>query len=258
MTLAIRPWILGAPAVALLTHRDSWSYCKRAIEAAVGSDTYTTWLMSLNFVEVKKWVIKLSVPSPFLKKWVDAHYLGPLLAACQGEWPAVTHVEIVVRTCVLRNTCTQPVLALPAPPKGQPPWVRYSPYTPQMLFPGHPGGLDGRREGKLKVEDIQRVVALHYGTSREDLLSGKRTAPVVKTRQVAMYLCKLLTGRSLPEIGRRFGGRDHTTVLHAFNKIAWNIGDRGEKPPKSLTNPRLAIDHKLREEVEMFKRQLAA
>ncbi len=55
--------------------------------------------------------------------------------------------------------------------------------------------------------------------SRADILSSRRTATVVRPRQIAMYLAKSLTLRSLPEIGRRFGGRDHTTVLHAVRKI---------------------------------------
>jgi chromosomal replication initiator protein len=61
--------------------------------------------------------------------------------------------------------------------------------------------------------------------SRSDLLSARRTANVVRPRQIAMYLAKTLTLRSLPEIGRRFGGRDHTTVLHAVRKIESLIGN---------------------------------
>lgn len=72
---------------------------------------------------------------------------------------------------------------------------------------------------KVKIEDIQRLVANHYNVSRADILSSRRTATVVRPRQIAMYLSKQLTLRSLPEIGRRFGGRDHTTVLHAVRKI---------------------------------------
>lgn len=70
-----------------------------------------------------------------------------------------------------------------------------------------------------RMEEIQRVVAHRYNLRRIDLLSSRRTANVVRPRQVAMYLAKTLTLRSLPEIGRRFGGRDHTTVLHAVRKI---------------------------------------
>jgi len=72
---------------------------------------------------------------------------------------------------------------------------------------------------RVKIEDIQRVVARQYNVSRSDLLSSRRTANVVRPRQVAMYLAKQLTTRSLPEIGRKFGGRDHTTVMHAVRKI---------------------------------------
>lgn len=72
---------------------------------------------------------------------------------------------------------------------------------------------------QIKIEDIQRVVARQYNVSRVALLSSRRTAEIVRPRQVAMYLAKTLTLRSLPEIGRRFGSRDHTTVLHSVRKI---------------------------------------
>lgn len=70
-----------------------------------------------------------------------------------------------------------------------------------------------------RVEEIQRKTAEHYGVKRFDILSQRRTANIVRPRQVAMYLTKQLTLRSLPDIGRRFGGRDHTTVLHAVKKM---------------------------------------
>ncbi|PYF00064.1 chromosomal replication initiator protein DnaA [Rhodopseudomonas faecalis] len=93
---------------------------------------------------------------------------------------------------------------------------------------------------RIKIEDIQRVVARQYNVSRADLLSSRRTANVVRPRQVAMYLAKTLTLRSLPEIGRRFGGRDHTTVLHAVRKIEGLVSK----------------DTTLSDEVELLKRQL--
>jgi hypothetical protein len=70
----------------------------------------------------------------------------------------------------------------------------------------------------VDIRKIQNVVADHYGVSRLDMISARRAADIVLPRQVAMYLAKTLTLRSLPEIGRRFGGRDHTTVLHAVRK----------------------------------------
>ncbi len=101
--------------------------------------------------------------------------------------------------------------------------------------------LVGAREPRrVRIEDIQRIVARHYNVSKADLLSSRRTRTIVRPRQIAMYLAKMLTPRSLPEIGRRFGGRDHTTVLHAVRKIEELIsGDRA-----------------LAEEIELLKRMI--
>jgi chromosomal replication initiator protein len=72
---------------------------------------------------------------------------------------------------------------------------------------------------KVTIDDIQRRVAEHYRIKPSDMVSARRAREVARPRQVAMYLAKRLTPRSLPEIGRRFGGRDHTTVMHAVKRI---------------------------------------
>ena len=72
---------------------------------------------------------------------------------------------------------------------------------------------------KISIEEIQRKVAEHYNIRLSDLIGPKRVRNFARPRQVAMYLCKQLTARSLPEIGRRFGGRDHTTVMHGVKRI---------------------------------------
>lgn len=72
---------------------------------------------------------------------------------------------------------------------------------------------------KVLIEDIQRLVSNHFNISKADLVSQRRTRAIVRPRQIAMYLCKIMTPRSFPEIGKRFGGRDHTTVIHAVNKV---------------------------------------
>ncbi|EFO32724.1 chromosomal replication initiator protein DnaA [Roseibium sp. TrichSKD4] len=95
---------------------------------------------------------------------------------------------------------------------------------------------------KVKIEDIQRVVSKHYNVTKADLLSARRTRTIVRPRQIAMYLAKVMTPRSLPEIGRRFGNRDHTTVLHAVRKI--------EELAKG--------DYALAQEIELLKRMLDA
>jgi chromosomal replication initiator protein len=99
-------------------------------------------------------------------------------------------------------------------------------------------GIEPRR---IKVEDILRIVSRHFAVSKADILSDRRHRSVVRPRQIGMYLAKQLTSRSLPEIGRRFGNRDHTTVLHAIRKIDKELGD----------NPRL------KDEIEDLKRQLS-
>lgn len=91
---------------------------------------------------------------------------------------------------------------------------------------------------RVRIEDIQKIVARQFNVSKNDLLSNRRTRVIVRPRQIAMYLAKVMTPRSLPEIGRRFGGRDHTTVLHAVRKI------------ESMTSE----DQKLEHEIELLKR----
>ncbi len=102
--------------------------------------------------------------------------------------------------------------------------------------------IQGDEPKRIMIEDIQRVVTRHYRISKNTLLSEDRTQKIVLPRQVAMYLSKLLTLRSLPEIGRRFGDRDHTTVMHAIRKIETLI----------------ARNREFAEEIEHLKRQLYA
>lgn len=72
---------------------------------------------------------------------------------------------------------------------------------------------------RITIDEIQRRVSEHYNLKVSDMHSARRSRNVARPRQIAMYLAKQLTARSLPEIGRKFGGRDHTTVMHAVRKI---------------------------------------
>ncbi|MCD7058526.1 chromosomal replication initiator protein DnaA [Pelagibacterium xiamenense] len=100
--------------------------------------------------------------------------------------------------------------------------------------------IRSRETPRVRIEDILRIVARHYNVRRTDLLSSRRSRDVVRPRQIAMYLAKALTSRSLPEIGRRFGGRDHTTVLHSVRKVEQLMRDDGD----------------LTQEIELLKRML--
>jgi chromosomal replication initiator protein len=95
---------------------------------------------------------------------------------------------------------------------------------------------------KVTVDEIIRKVADHYNLRITDLLSPRRARAVARPRQIAMFLAKQLTAKSLPEIGRRFGGRDHTTVLHALRKV------------EELR----ATDSGLNEDIELLRRMLEA
>jgi chromosomal replication initiator protein len=72
----------------------------------------------------------------------------------------------------------------------------------------------------VTIENIQKMVADYYKIRVSDLLSTRRSRSITRPRQIAMALAKELTNHSLPEIGNAFGGRDHTTVLHACRKVA--------------------------------------
>jgi len=93
---------------------------------------------------------------------------------------------------------------------------------------------------KLTIEEIQRKVAEHYNVRLSDMIGPKRVRTIARPRQIAMYLSKTLTSRSLPDIGRRFGGRDHTTIMHGVKKI----------------EELMATDSQLSDDLQMLKRAL--
>jgi chromosomal replication initiator protein len=95
-------------------------------------------------------------------------------------------------------------------------------------------------EKRITIDDIQKATAEHYAMKQADLLSERRNRAIARPRQAAMWLAKQLTTRSLPDIGRRFGGRDHTTVLHSVRKVEQMIKD----------------DVELAQEIELLKRML--
>lgn len=94
-----------------------------------------------------------------------------------------------------------------------------------------PGGVR-----TLDMNTIKRVVCQYFGITELEITGPRREQRVVKPRQIAMYLCKEMTGSSYPEIGDVFGGRDHTTVLHAYRQVAQRLNDPFTKT--SLTNLR--------------------
>lgn len=95
-------------------------------------------------------------------------------------------------------------------------------------------------EKKATIDDIQRKVAEYYNIKLSDMHSARRSSNIARPRQIAMYLCKQVTSRSLPEIGRKFGGKDHTTVMHAIKRVQELMRD----------------DAEMREDIERLQRSL--
>jgi chromosomal replication initiator protein len=94
----------------------------------------------------------------------------------------------------------------------------------------------------ISIEEVIRIVAKHHGLKPGELKSPKRAKPISRARQVAMYLCRELTSESFPEIGSRFGGRDHATVIHGVNKIT----------------ALLEVDSDLQREIQQLRKSLMA
>ena len=93
---------------------------------------------------------------------------------------------------------------------------------------------------RVTIEEIQKKVSEHFNIKLSEMFSPRRARSVARPRQIAMYLCKQLTSRSLPEIGRKFGNRDHTTVMHAVRKV----------------DELMSIDTSISDDVEMLRRTL--
>ncbi len=98
----------------------------------------------------------------------------------------------------------------------------------------------GTKRSFISIEEVIRAAAKHYGLKPADLKSPKRAKPITRARQIAMYLCRELTSESFPEIGNRFGGRDHATVIHGVNKIT----------------AELDVDSDLQRDIQMLSRSL--
>ncbi len=148
----------------------------------------TTYELRLGILESKRETARVDVPQKVLE--FLAHKITSNVRELEGSLNRiVAHAELMGRPVTLEGT--QEVLA----------------------------DLLRSYNRRVTMDDIQKKVCEHYALRLSDLHSARRARAVARPRQVAMYLCKTLTSKSLPDIGRGFGGRDHTTVLHAVKKI---------------------------------------
>ena len=148
----------------------------------------TTYELRLGILQSKAEQLDIEVPRKIME--FLAHKITSNVRELEGALNrVVAHAQLVGREVTLENT--QEVL--------------------HDLLRAH--------DRRVTVEEIQKRVAEHFNVRVSDMHSARRARSVARPRQVAMYLSKQLTARSLPEIGRKFGGRDHTTVMHAVRKI---------------------------------------
>jgi chromosomal replication initiator protein len=168
-----------------------------------------TYELRLGILHAKAEKISCTVPDKVLE--FLAHKISSNVRELEGALNRIAaHAQLVGRTITLEMT--QEVLA----------------------------DLLRSSERRITIDEIQKKVAEHYNIRISDMHSARRARQVARPRQVAMYLAKQLTPRSLPEIGRKFGGRDHTTVIHAVRKI------------EELS----AYDAAFKEDVELLRRLL--
>lgn len=187
-------------------------------------------------VPIRRTIVERQDPPPFRNlREQHAHYMA-VRARLNGAKPKVAAEPA--------PACEPKIEVAPKQEAFIPPAF----WSEPCFEPTLPADMDPSRDWLIidprpKVEQIIRATALHFGVSRNDIISERRTASIVKPRQVAMYLCKTLTLRSLPDIGRRFGGRDHTTILHGVRKIAGMIeaGDEGVRAAAAAIRMRLGV-----------------
>ena len=169
----------------------------------------TTYELRLGILQAKAELLKVEIPGKVLE--FLAHKITSNVRELEGALNRiVAHATLVGRAVTLETT--QEVLH----------------------------DLLRANDRRVTIEEIQKRVAEHFNIKISDMHSARRARAVARPRQVAMYLAKQLTSRSLPEIGRKFGGRDHTTVMHAVRKI------------EELR----AVDSSFSEDVELLRRML--
>jgi chromosomal replication initiation ATPase DnaA len=256
--------------------QDGWSRIQGRLRASVGEDAYASWFGRLKLEGVRDESAKLSVPTVFLQSWIRKHYAERVLSCLQAEAPGVRRIDIAVRARPLvafEQRAPKDAPAASEKPIRAP--VRVPDKAPVSASVSAPCGAPGsepaaigaadeescactypRLPGRISLDDIVRAVTRRYNVSQSDLVSASRAMRIVHLRQVAMYLARIFTGKSFSEIGRRLGGRDHTSVHHGVGKIKWAIGERDDKPPASLHRPCIEIDQKLRQDIESLKREL--
>ena len=194
-----------------------WTRAKDRLRGDMEGARFAYWISSLRIVFADEERVVIQCRTPIVRDLTAAKY-GKRIADAIAEFMAtLKSVDFVADPLKPAAIATPPAVKreeITPPPEATTPTAG----PEAMPATDVPEALAGKM--RIKIEDIKRHVAEHYRTTTANLESQSRKREIVKPRQVAMFLSRRLSGRSYPEIARRFGGRDHTTVLHGCVKIA--------------------------------------
>ena len=191
------------------------------LRTMLSAEVYAAWFTRLKVLAVDDVAI-LSLPTPFLVAWLRRHHGDTLRDAVTAVAPTVADFALALRSTGAARATLEAVLAQVVTPEPPLPAVtappRLAPFDTSEVVANDKRARVPARQCRIAL--IQHRVAWHYGMDRAAMLLPRRTADVVRPRQVAMYLAYTLTSRGLHYVAQRFGGRDHTTVLHAARRVA--------------------------------------
>ena len=199
-------------------HEEIWSRVTARLRAGMESRRFEYWIACLRIVSATGERVVILCRTPIVRELTVAKFGKKITDLIAEYMPTLQSVDFVADPLKPAATGTPPLRQVETAPTAEPPAVESAPESTKTHIANDDSDL---LSGKLrvKIEDVKRHVAARYGKSTTDLESQSRKRDVVRPRQIAMYISRKLSGRSYPEIARRFGGRDHTTALYGCGQI---------------------------------------
>lgn len=201
--------------------RTAWVDVLQRLREKLGDEVFCAWFAGMKLDRVEGGVAYITAPTQFVAKHIRELYIGELVEEIRAGYPGTERAEIASRE-------------LKAPPRKSRKAAAFSDHTevtvvdqdtattplPRTILVTGTAPVELKDPArKMSIKEVKRHISKAFGVGVDELESPLRSRRIVWPRQVAMYLARTITGRSLPEIGRQFGNRDHTTVLHAIRKV---------------------------------------
>jgi chromosomal replication initiation ATPase DnaA len=190
-----------------------WRTCER-LRAEMDPRRYAFWIGPLRILTADEQRVVIACSSPHFREQTVVKFGAKITDLIAEYAPNLCAVDFVV------DPEKEPAIR-PVEPRAVPSVVsqRRMPAIQARSKPAAKAGDAASGERRILVEHIKRMVAEHLKVTIHDLESSSRKRAHVRPRQIAIYFARELSGRSFPEIARRFGGRDHTTAIHSCNKV---------------------------------------